>query len=66
MDILSNTHSRFDLALAMTATQSTALSLKKILPHRLVFTEGYDFAYGTRFLATCKATAEKGKIRSNL
>ena len=66
MDLLYHTHRRYDMGVAMTATESTVDSFKNILPHRLIFTQGYDFAFGEMFLTTCRANTEKKKVRANL
>lgn len=62
-DLLYKTRSHYDLAMAMTATVSTIDMLKEFIPHRLVFGNGYDFAFGDNFLLTCQNTVTKMKER---
>jgi hypothetical protein len=62
-DLLYKTRSHYDLAMAMTATVSTVEMLKQFIPHRLIFSNGYDFTFGDHFLVTCQSTVTKMKER---
>jgi len=63
-DLLYHTRSHYDFAMAMTATVSTVDMLKEFIPHRLIFTNGYDFAFGERFLLACQHTTMRKKDRN--
>jgi hypothetical protein len=65
-DLLYHTKSHYDLAMAMTATISTVDMLKEFIPHRLIFTNGYDFAFGDKFLITTRNTIAQRKLRHSV
>jgi hypothetical protein len=65
-DLLYKTRHNYDFGMAMTKTVSTVKMLKEFLPHKLIFTKGYDFEFGERFLITSARLVENGKIRKNV
>jgi hypothetical protein len=62
-DLLYNTRTHHDFVMGMTATVSTVDMLKEFMPHRLIFTNGYDFAFGDKFLLTCQHVVKARKER---
>lgn len=65
-DLLYHTHTNYDFGMAMTATVSTVDTLKEIFPHKLIYTNGYDFSKGDQFLASCKKMVQDRKDRKCL
>ena len=65
-DLLYNTRDNYDFGMAMTATVSTVDTLKEIFPHKLIYTNGYDYAKGEKFLETCKKLVQQRKKRNCL
>jgi hypothetical protein len=65
-DLLYKTQNHYDFAMAMTKTVSTVEMLQEFIPHKLIFTNGYDFDFGERFLLTCEKTIKEGKQRHSV
>jgi len=63
-DLLHKTQRDTDFAMAMTATISSAKMFKSIMPPDFVYTEGYDFNKGDKFLEATSSLSELGKIRN--
>ena len=53
-DLLHQTRSKYDVGLAMTATETTAQTLRKIFPPSLVINTGYDYNAADRFMRSAK------------
>ena len=62
-DILYKMRRHIDFAVAMTTTVSTAEMLKKVLPPKLVHSDGYDPECAEKFLQCSKTLVRKGTKR---
>jgi hypothetical protein len=65
-DIIYHTRERYDVGMAMTATTSTANDLRKFLPSRLIYKDGYNFEKADKMLQVCKKMVARGKGKSLL
>ena len=65
-DLLFQTKGAFDYGLAMTATYSSAQTLRKLFPPCFVFDQGYNFDIADAMLANAKQFASEGKEKAGL
>jgi len=65
-DLLHKTRGAYDYGVAMTATHSTAETLRQVFPPSLVYESGYDFDKADTMLASAKDLVQRGKERAGL
>ena len=65
-DLLYKTRGAFDYGIAMTATHSSAETLRQVFPPSLVYEDGYDFDKADVMLASAKENVKNGKDRAGL
>jgi hypothetical protein len=65
-DLLHKTRCAYDYGLAMTATHSSAETLRQVFPPSLVYDRGYDFDKADTMLAQAKENVKNGKERAGL
>ena len=65
-DLLYHTRGEYDFGLAMTATHSSAETLRQVFPKSLVYDRGYDFEKADTMLAQARENVKNGKDRAGL
>jgi hypothetical protein len=65
-DLLYKTRGSFEYGLAMTATHSSAETLRQVFPPSLIYENGYDFDKASLLLSQAKENVKNGKDRAGL